>query len=565
MSLISSIQLANNALRATQIGLQVVGQNIANVNTPGYVREDVILQAAPTQRRGNLLLGLGVEVRGIVQRIDRFVEDRLRGASSDRASAELQEQTYLQLEAVVGELGDTDLSTSLNQFFAAINEVLNQPESIAARNLAVLRGRTLASDINRLSGRVEEVRETRNGEVIQAASDINRLLEEVRRLNVQIATVEGGDISQSDAVGLRDQRSRALADLAEIVDIRVDEQSTGDVNVYVGGEFLVFGGIARSVDLKFTSVRGLALAEVQIVETGSRLQATSGKLAGLYAARDEVLGGFLDRLDQFAGTLAFEFNRLFTSGQGLTGYHEIVSQASVDSTTAPLDAAGLPFVPVNGSLQVLVLDRQTGLARTTDIAVDLNGLDHDTSLADLAAALDAVDGLSASITSTGQLRLVSESPTVEFAFANDTSGILAALGVATFFTGNTAGSLGVHEALVQDPGKFAASAGGIGADTANAVVLAGFLDLPLASADGATFSVLYDRLVGETVEASSATQSVAEGFRVFEQALLGQHLAVTGVNLDEEAVRLLTFQRAYQASAKYIATLDELLELLVNL
>ena len=150
MSLFSSIQLANNALRATQVGLQVVGQNIANVNTPGYIREEVILSPAPTQRVGNLLLGLGVEVEGIVQKIDTFLSERIRNAESDRAGAQIQEETYLQLERLIGELTDTDLSTSLNGFLSSVSVILTQPESPAVRNLAIQKGEILTGDINRL-------------------------------------------------------------------------------------------------------------------------------------------------------------------------------------------------------------------------------------------------------------------------------------------------------------------------------------------------------------------------------------------------------------------------------
>ena len=86
MSLISSIQLANSALQATQIGLQVVGQNISNANTPGYTREIVQLQPGPTQRKGNLLFGSGVQVQGIVQQVDKFLQERLRNATSDSSA-----------------------------------------------------------------------------------------------------------------------------------------------------------------------------------------------------------------------------------------------------------------------------------------------------------------------------------------------------------------------------------------------------------------------------------------------------------------------------------------------
>src|SRR4051794_40339201 len=122
MSLFSSIQLANNSLRAVQIGLQVVGQNIANSNTPGYIREEVNYTPAATQRVGGLLLGLGVRVDGIVQKVDKFVEQRLRGATSDRVSSETQEQTFQQLEGLIGDLDQSGISTSMNKFFASIND-----------------------------------------------------------------------------------------------------------------------------------------------------------------------------------------------------------------------------------------------------------------------------------------------------------------------------------------------------------------------------------------------------------------------------------------------------------
>src|SRR5574340_527133 len=134
MSLFGSIRLAANTLRANDIALQVVGQNIANANTPGYIREEVILEPGPTQRMGNLLLGLGVDVAAVVQKIDLFLEERLRGSVSDRVDAETLQNAYLELEGIVGELSDTDLSTSLNLFFSSISEILNQPESVSVRN-----------------------------------------------------------------------------------------------------------------------------------------------------------------------------------------------------------------------------------------------------------------------------------------------------------------------------------------------------------------------------------------------------------------------------------------------
>ena len=88
MSLFSSIQLANNALLAAQLGIQVTGNNIANANTPGYIRQSVVLTPAPTQRYGDLLLGMGVDVSAVIQRTDKFLEERHRAAVSDLANGD---------------------------------------------------------------------------------------------------------------------------------------------------------------------------------------------------------------------------------------------------------------------------------------------------------------------------------------------------------------------------------------------------------------------------------------------------------------------------------------------
>ncbi len=566
MSLISSIQLASNALRAADIGIQVVGQNISNANTPGYIREEVVFSAAPTQRRGNILLGLGVQVDAVVQKVDRFLVNRLRAATSDRLNGDTQEQTYLELERLVGELSDTDLSTSMTSFFNSINEVLNQPASLSIRNLAALQGKTLADDIRRLADRVTDVRIDLNNRIKQVGDDINRLTEAIRDLNVQIAQVEGGDSTQSDAVGLRDQRFVALSELASLIGIRVDEQPSGSVTISINGTFLVADGVRREVAVVQESVGGLVLADIRLADTDQTLSNNSGALSGLVTSRDTILGGFLQDLDNFAQTLIFEFNKVFTSGQGLSGYQSITGEFAVDDVSADLDAAGLAFTPINGSFQVQVRDKQTGLTQTTDVFIDLNGLDNnDTTLTSLAAKLTAIDGITATVTPQRQLSITADSSEQEFAFAADTSGVLAALGMNTFFVGTTARTIAVNQAVVTDAGKFSASRSGIGADSDNAVELAGFLDRSLETNNNESISILYNRLVGNMTQAASASRAVAEGFRIFEDTLNGQHLAISGVSLDEETIRLMAFQQAFQAAARYISTLSELMDVLVNL
>ncbi len=565
MSLFSTLQVASNALLNTQVGLQVIGNNIANANTPGYTRQEVVYTPAPTQLIGTLPVGLGVQIKGIIQQTDRFINERLRGAISDVENAEAQKQAYLRMEAIVGELSDTDMSSALNRFFSSINDVLNQPEDLATRNLAALQGQRLAQDITRYDSRVRQIRQDVNDGVMAAASDVNRLTTEIATLNIQIVSTEASLTGISEAGGLRDQRSLALADLAKIIGIRAVEQDSGAVTVFANGDFLVFDGTSRPVTVGRTEDRGLSVATINIVDSDAPVDASSGRLAGLYTARDDVLGGFLDSLDDFTKKLIFEFNKLFSSGQGLTGHSTSESEFFVNDANDVLDDAGLVFTPVNGTFQVLVKNKRTGLTTTTDIRVDLNGLGDDTTLQDLVDQLDAVDGIAATVNTQRGLTINADSQVLEFAFADDTSGVLAALGINTFFSGATSTQVGINETILNDPSKFAASQTGIGSDTENAVALAGLAVEPLEATGGLSLAEYYERFTGEMFQASAVVQGLSDGFRTFHATLEGQQLGVSGVNIDEQAIRMIQHQRVFQASARLISAANDMLDVLVNL
>jgi flagellar hook-associated protein 1 len=565
MSLFGSIQMAGNTLQAMQIGLHVVGNNIANANTPGYIRERTIYTPAPVMKLGNLTLGLGVEVAGIVQSLDKFAEDRLRGATGDRAGAEIQEKTYGDIEAILGELGDTDVSTSLTSFFNRINEILDQPSDVSLRDLAIGAGKTLTDTINNLHRRVETLHTDFGREVQNYSSEINSLTSQIGKLNLQIVSLEGS-ASSNQAGGLRSQRHEALKRLAEIADINATETATGAVNVTIHGDVLVSEGTAREVKTVFSTANGLPTAAIHFAEGGSPLDVRGGALHGIYQARDAIAGGFLERLDEFAGALVFEFNKVYSQGQGITGFSSTTSQNSVSNSTAQLDEAGLDFTPVSGEFNLLVHNKTTGLTSTHRIGIDLNGLDGDTSLATLAADINAVGGVTAHVTSDNRLEIRSDSNELQIAFEDDTSGALAALGINTFFTGGAAGELGINPGLLADGSKFAAGhEGKLGVDVTNAQRLIALHDQGIDGLGGASITGFYDRLVNELAQGSAAAASVADGFRVFEDTLTAAAQSVSGVNLDEEAIDMLMLQQTYQASARYISTLSDLMDVLLTL
>lgn len=126
-------------------------------------------------------------------------------------------------------------------------------------------------------------------------------------------------------------------------------------------------------------------------------------------------------------------------------------------------------------------------------------------------------------------------------------------------------NLGIDPNVVADPSKFAASQGGVGQDTQNAVQLGGLLNAPLASQGGASISTLHANMVNQISSAASVATTQADSAATYQASLVSQNTAVSGVSIDEETINMLTYQRTYQASARVISTINDLLNTLVNL
>jgi flagellar hook-associated protein 1 len=565
MPLFGAIQQSANALNVAQLGLNVTGNNIANANTPGYIRQELVQSTAAGYRFGDIILGYGVRAVGVVQKIDEFALTRLRETGANLASSEVQSDIYNQIEAMFGELGASDLSSQLSNFSNSIQDLLNQPGNDSLRRLVLERGQTLASDLRSMSNQFNTIASSLNNEIRNSVQEINRLSDRLALLNVRIVEMEGGKTSGSDAVGLRDERVQVLHELSKISDIRAVEQTNGSVTVYVGGEYLVANGLNRPVKFAMRNEDGRNIPEVRLADTDFTLQVSSGRLAGLYAARDTAVAGAQRDIDDFARTLIEQFNRLHSQGQGLDGFSHVTGSYAVDDISAPLDLAGLPLKIENGSFEIQVIDKHTGQTQTTMIRVQLMGHSSDTSLEDLRDQLSGVSGLTASISPSGQLRIEAATNKLSFAFMNDTSGALAGLGINTFFTGHSASTIAVNQALASNPRLLATSLNGVGGGTDNAVLLSKAFDEPLQKLNGMSIKQNYENMVVSSTQRINVQQGVTEGLRNYYKTLESQALGTSGVNLDEEAVKMMFYQRAFQASSRVIKISNEMLEVLVNL
>ena len=565
MSLFATIQTSANALQVSELGLQVVSNNVANANTPGYIRQELVQSTGPAVLVGGVLLGYGVRANGVVQKFDKFTAGQLRETLSNLESSKTLDDLYGQIESVFGELSNNDLSSKLAGFSGSIQDVLNQPGNTSLRRLVIERGKSLTTDIRGLNSQLLSLQGTLNQGIRDSASEINRLTERIAKLNTRIVEIEGGGSIKSDAVGLRDEREQMLSSLAQIADIRATEQQGGAVTVFVGGEYLVSDGLQRKVGVSVNQRQNDSVLEIRLADTDSPLQVSSGRLKGYYDARDRAAGTVSKDLDQFARDLIEQFNLIHTQGQGLVGFSSVTGTNAADDLSGAIDLAGLPVAIQNGEFEIQVNDSLSGLTKTHVVRVQLNGGTNDSSLADVTASIDAIAGIRASLTPEGKLRIESDSDKITFSFQNDSTNFLAAAGINTFFQGDSAATIAVNSVIANDPRMFAASSAGVGGGTDNALKLAQAFDEPLARLNGKSIKQSFEDLVVRTTQDINVQSGVTEGLQNYYKVLEGKLLGITGVNLDEEAVKMIFYQRAFQASSRVIQASSELLDTLINL
>jgi flagellar hook-associated protein 1 FlgK len=565
MSLIGALNIGKSAMAVQQAAIQVTGQNIANAGNADYARQSSgITPGRDQQIQTGIFIGTGVNLTNVQRQIDEALEGRLRSAVSDNEGAKSAQEWLGRIEATFNELSDDDLSTQLSTFFNSWSNLANKPQDIGLRQVVIQNGDNVAKWFSSVRGQLADLQSGVADRMTSLATDADALAKQVADLNAQIVIAEGG--SGGIANGLRDQRDAVLKQLSGLIDIRTINADNGVVNVFVGSEPLVINAENRGVGLRSDSSDGQLVQTLVFKANGGEMKATSGQLGAL-AQSSRQINDVVDKVDQLAGNLIFELNKLHASGQGLQG----LNSASATNTVADADAtlntddAGLAFAPSNGSFVVHVKNKTTGLVGSTLVQVDLDGSGgNDTTLNSLAADLDAITGISATVNG-GRLSIRADSNDAEFGFSQDSSGALAALGINTFYNGKDASDITVNPIVSAQPALLAAARNGQPADNQTARAIAGLESKAIASLSGASLKDTYQAMINGVASASAGAKTNAEAADVVEQTLQAQRESLSGVSLDEEAVNLIRQQRAFQGAARLITAVNEMMDTVLNM
>lgn len=487
---------ALRGLNAARLSMEIIGQNVSNVNTPGYTRQRVLLGSTlPTQHGANpFFIGTGVQVDNVHRILDARLASRIRAQKSLTGFAEVEYRRATEIEGIVGEPGDGALSGLFNAWFDSVSKLRGDASSRSLRGNVVQSAQELTSGFNLLAKRFSTLDGDSTLEVGGLVEDVNELSREIALLNRDIVALEVGSHQVND---LRDRRDRAIETLSELIDTNAITKKNGAVDVLVGGYLLVSGN--RSTDLR-ASGDGEGGTALTIGNTNSKIRPTGGKIAALLQGGDRGLGELRSRLDNLARNFALEVNRIHATGMPKSGpFTSLLSENAVIDANGNgefadeiLAFAGLPFDVQSGDLFVSVNETATGNIERHRIAIDPNSM----TLGEFAGAISEIPNLSANVDPTGRLRIQS-SDGFGFDFSRrldakpNSSGTMG--GVSATLGSNT---LGPYSMTM--PASFQVEVDGGGAQTIN-----------LTSADFKSITDISSRELATVLNEKFAASSVS--------------------------------------------------------
>lgn len=319
-----AMEIARKALIASQTAILVTSHNVANVNTPGYSRQEAIVTEAGAMSTFGGQLGLGAVVTGIRQRVDFLTDRQLVSENGAYASLDYTSRATGQIEAIFNDVTGADLANRVSEFFNSWDDLSANPQGTAERQTVVSTAELLTSEFRRVDSQLTALKDNADKDVASIVEEVNQIVSQIANLNgfIKDALVQGQ--APND---LMDQRGVLLKSLGEKIGYTSVTDSFGQVNVYVGnGRPLVDGETAGSLAAQVGSG---SVYDVKIFLPGQNILVSvpdtitgdiaSGELAAAIRFRDGYINTVRDRVDQLAYAISTQVNDQHVQGYDLDG------------------------------------------------------------------------------------------------------------------------------------------------------------------------------------------------------------------------------------------------------
>lgn len=613
MSLFSALNTGKTGLNASQTAVSTISHNIANANNESYTRQRVMFEPSTPFHTQPGDIGTGVSVTSIVRIHDEFVYTRLKSTSNALSYDSYSQQSLKEIAQYFPDLQDAGIAADLTDYFQAWNNLASNASEGAQKISLVQTAVTLSQDIQSSRSTLRTLQDSINEQLKTALEEVNSIGERIANLNREIGNIES--IQGNNANDLRDKRDELELTLSKLLnfsvfkgeiisDNTIDPNMTDqgmDYYLNIAGNSFVDGGTFHPLVIDNTSNESNYFSVYAEMQDGTRYNLTEkisgGKIGAMLDLRgrvvdpnvkggfpqDGTIQGYIDDLDTFAQTLITETNNVY--GRSAQSKMETPIMKGV------LDNTSLKNVYSNiqeGSFYIIIYNNQgqeiarknIGITNTTtmndstyskSIVDQINTSSDDNN--DSNALNDVDDYFTATFVADGSFALSPKNGLTGYKIAIEDHGtnFPGAVGISQFFTGTDASNIDVKSEFKKDPSSMQ----GYGAPISGNNTVA-----------NAMVQMQYEKLNFYRKDGSTATESI-EGFYRFVTTRIGtdgekaissynsssalyntvytEYQSISGVNVDEELVNLMKFQTGYNANAKVISTIDQMLDTLLGL
>ena len=316
MSLLNALNAGKTSLLTNQKSIEIVGNNIANVNTPGYSRQRAELTPIPSINFGDFFIGQGVTVSDVSRDYSLFINRQLQSKTVEYGEEAGKSNTLTELERIFN-VSEDNLASQINDFFDAWQELTANPSGQVERDVVIQRGQLLGEAFGSITNELDTVTQNMNTEIIAGVASLNEQLAEIARLNDRISLVE---ISGQTANSARDQRDLIVQNLSQTLGVQTYTDNRGMLCVHLpGGTPLVLGSTAATIS---TTTVGTNV-NLQVNISGSTLDvgldSLGGKFKGMLEMRDVFIEGLRTSLNTLAVDLTSAVNDAHVAGYGSDG------------------------------------------------------------------------------------------------------------------------------------------------------------------------------------------------------------------------------------------------------
>ena len=626
MGLSQALSTAMSGLRATQASLSLVSSNVANSETPGYVKKTLNQVAGTTGDYGSSVL-----LNGVNRQLDQYLQTQLRTETSGAAYADVRSDYLANLQSVYGNPDSTGtIEDSYSKFLTAIQGLSTSPDSQSARIGVVNAAQSMAQQLNATSQGIQSLRANAESGINDSVNTANNALTQIATINKQL---QAGGQTDASTAALLDQRDQYTTQLSQLMDIRTVTNDQNQVTVFTNSGVQLVGTEAAKLSFNAQGTvtpntlynsdptkSNVGTITITFPHGGSYdLVSTnairSGKIAALLELRDNTLVKAQAQVDQFAASMSSALSDKTTAGT--TAPASLAPQSGFDLDLSGLQSGNVIHLSYKDNttgathnLSIVRVDDPSALPLSNSATVDPNdevlGVDFSggmsSVLSQLNGALGTTAGLQFSNPSGSTLRVLDDgaanrSDVAAASLTTTASSLTSGNPQLPLFTDNgglytgaitangsqmtgLAGRISVNTALLGDPSRtvvFSTNPTTAAGDTTRANLMVSQLStgtygysaqtgLGTTSAPfTGTLLNFAKQFISQQGEAATAAKQLADGQDVVLNTLQSKMSATSGVNIDDEMAHLLALQNAYSANARVMSSIKQMYDTLLQI